>query len=256
LNSPVGIVLDKTGNPWITDHATSLFFMLNATDGKITEYTTSPFSSRIAPGATSTVNAYTLPYWIRTDSNNTFWFNEHIGNKIGKFDPTNKVLIEYWIPTQNPLWGMCQPPTKSACGIANALQFSIGKNNQLWFSEWTENKLGMLNTSSLVPFQVNIGEDKVTVKRGETKEIPVVISANKDVNLRTIASSSITPTGGFGNTSTSFSQESVMMTPGASKQVSFLITPSMDTKPGDYTMMIGVEDDQVSYMKAITLQIT
>jgi uncharacterized membrane protein len=39
------------------------------------------------------------------------------------------------------------------------------------------------------------------------------------------------------------------------KKISFLITPSMDTTPDDYTFMIGVENDQVSYMKAISVKI-
>ncbi len=257
LTSPVGIVLDENGNPWITDHGTSIFFMLNATNGQITEFTTSPYSRRISPGLTSSDNAYTLPYWIRSDSNNSLWFNEHTGNKIGKFDPKNNVLTEYWIPTQNPLWGMCEPQsTTAACGIANALQFSIGKNNQLWFSEWTENKLGMLNTSSPIPFKVKIDENIVQVEPGQTKEIPITISSDKDVNVRMIASSTLTPTGGFGNSTASFSQDSIELKPGEEKRVSFLITPSQDTGTGDYTLMIGVEDDRVSQMKAITLRIT
>jgi virginiamycin B lyase len=257
LTSPVGIVLDEKGNPWITDHGTSIFFMLNSTNGQITEFTTSPYSRRISPGLTSSENAYTLPYWIRSDSNNSLWFNEHTGNKIGKFDSKNKVLTEYWIPTQNPLWGMCEPrSTTAACGIANALQFSIGKNNQLWFSEWTENKLGMINTSSPIPFKVKIDESIVQVVPGQTKEIPITISSDKDVDVRMIASSTLTPTGGFGNSTASFSQDSIELKPGDEKRVSFLITPSQDTRTGDYTMMIGVEDDRVSQMKAITLRIT
>ena len=257
LTSPVGIVLDEKGNPWITDHGTSIFFMLNSTNGQITEFTTSPYSRRISPGLTSSENAYTLPYWIRSDSNNSLWFNEHTGNKIGKFDSKNNVLTEYWIPTQNPLWGMCEPQSStSACGIANALQFSIGKNNQLWFSEWTENKLGMINTSSPIPFKVKIDESIVQVEPGQTKEIPITISSDKDVDVRMIASSTLTPTGGFGNSTASFSQDSIVLKPGDEKRVSFLITPSQDTRTGYYTMMIGVEDDRVSQMKAITLRIT
>ena len=31
------------------------------------------------------------------------------------------------------------------CGIANVLQFSIGKHdNQIWFSDWSQNKIGIL----------------------------------------------------------------------------------------------------------------
>jgi len=113
----------------------------------------------------------------------------------------------------------------------------------------------MLNTTKPVPFEVKVAQDKITVKKGETKEIPVIISANKDVNVRMIASSTITPTGGFGNATTSFSQDSISMKPGEEKTVSFLITPSADIQPGEYTMMVGVEDDQVSYLKSLSLKI-
>ena len=48
LNSPVGIVLDENGNPWISDHGTSIFFLLNATNGKVTKFTTAPASPRLS----------------------------------------------------------------------------------------------------------------------------------------------------------------------------------------------------------------
>ena len=105
LDSPVGIAIDKKGNPWITDHGTSIFFMVNSTNGKISEFSTSPLSriSAIIPKDFS----YTLPYWIRMDATGNLWFNEHIGNKIAKFNPTDGTLVEYWIPTQNDLWAPC-----------------------------------------------------------------------------------------------------------------------------------------------------
>ena len=167
LDSPVGIAIDKKGNPWITDHGTSIFFMVNSTNGKISEFSTSPLS-RISANIPKDFS-YTLPYWIRMDVKGNLWFNEHIGNKIAKFNPTNGTLVEYWIPTQNRLWAPCTP-NESSCGISNALQFSIGKNNQLWFSEWTENKLGMLNSSKPLSFVVDSNSKEFNIKRGETIE--------------------------------------------------------------------------------------
>ena len=107
-------------------------------------------------------SAYTLPYWIKMDSTGILWFNEHVGNKIARFNTTDGTLVEYWIPTQNGLWAPCAP-NESACGIANALQFSIGKNNQIWFSEWTENKLGMLNGSKPLSFVVDTNSTETTM---------------------------------------------------------------------------------------------
>ena len=253
LNSPVGIVVDKKGNPWITDHGTSIFFMINSTNGKISEFSTSPLS-RISEKIPKEFS-YTLPYWIKIDSRGNLWFNEHIGNKIAMFNSTSGTLVEYWIPSQNNLWAPCDP-TENTCGISNTLQFSIGKNNQLWFSEWTENKLGMLNSSKPLPFVVETSSKELNVKRGETIQIPLDVSASKQVNLKMIASSTFTSTGGFGNSSFSFSQDSFSLNSGETKSVTFLVTPSGDLATGEYTLMLGAESDEVSYLNSIKMHIS
>jgi virginiamycin B lyase len=245
LDSPVGIAIDTNGNPWVTDHGTSIFFMLNSTDGKVTEYSTSPLFSNSASGLDDF--GYTLPYWIRMDSTGDLWFNEHVGNKIARFNTTDGTLVEYWIPTQNSFW----PP-----GISNTLQFSIGKNNQIWFTEWTENKLGMLNGSKALPFVVDSSTTEYTAKRGDTIEIPLVISAKDQVSLKMIASSTFTKTGNFGNSTFSFSQESFSMDSGETKNITFLVTPSDDLAIGDYTIMIGAENNEVSYLDSIKVHIS
>lgn len=253
LDSPVGIAIDEKGNPWITDHGTSIFFMVNSTNGKISEYTTSPLS-RISANIPKDFS-YTLPYWIRMDVKGNLWFNEHIGNKIAKFNPPNGTLVEYWIPTQNSLWAPCTP-NESSCGISNTLQFSIGKNNQVWFSEWTENKLGMLNGSKPLSFIVGSSSKEFHIKRGQTVEIPLVISANQQVDLKMIASSTFTNTGNFGNSSFSFSQDSFSMGPGETKNVTFLLTPSADLENREYTLMIGAENNEMSYLNSIKVHVS
>jgi virginiamycin B lyase len=253
LDSPVGIAIDKKGNPWITDHGTSIFFMVNATNGKVTEFSTSPLS-RVSANISKEFG-YTLPYWIKMDAKENLWFNEHIGNKIARYNTTDGTLVEYWIPTQNSLWAQCTP-NEISCGISNALQFSIGKNNQLWFSEWTENKLGMLNGSKPLPFAVDTSSTELNIKKGETIEIPLSVSANDNVNLKMIASSTFTSTGDFGNSSSSFSQDSFSMNSGETKDVTFLVTPSDDLENGDYTLMVGAENDEVSYLNSIKVHLS
>src|SRR3954470_17736333 len=82
-----------------------------------TRFVTSIASPRIYGGSTPP-NAYTLPYWIDKGADGSLWFNEHTGNKIGRFDPEELALVEYWIPSQNRAWSLC-PPEARACGIAN-----------------------------------------------------------------------------------------------------------------------------------------
>ena len=47
LTSPVGTVVDDSGNLWVTDHGTSLFYKLDPFTGNITQFVTSEASPRI-----------------------------------------------------------------------------------------------------------------------------------------------------------------------------------------------------------------
>jgi virginiamycin B lyase len=82
---------------------------LDHNTGNITKFSTSAASPRIFGGNSTSETAYTLPYWIKINNNNaaegSLWFNEHAGNKIARFIPSNMTLIEYWIPTQDRQWG-------------------------------------------------------------------------------------------------------------------------------------------------------
>jgi virginiamycin B lyase len=286
LTSPVGIALDDSGNLWITDHGTSIFYKLDTSTGNITKFVTSKASPRIFGVGDASVNnntsnsnvnvnnapagAYTLPYWIEKSGDGSLWFNEHTGNKIAKFDPINNTLIEYWIPTQNKLFGMCQnnnnnnnaadKSNNQKCGIANALQFSVGQNkddsNQVWFTEWSENKIGKVHVQKQLPFSVSIPIKEVAVKRGESLEVKTNIGTSINQRIHMIAAGTFTLTGDLGNSTGSFSEESFSLSPGNTKQVSFIFTPSSDLKAGVYTLMIGAENDDVSYIKAVRINIT
>jgi virginiamycin B lyase len=175
-------------------------------------------------------------------------------------------MIEYWIPTQNKLFGMCQnnnaadKNNNQKCGIANALQFSVGQNkddsNQIWFTEWSENKIGKVNVQKQLPFRVSIPIKEVAVKRDESLEVKVNIDTSTNQRIRMIAAGTFTPTGDLGNSTGSFSEESFSLSTGNTKQISYIFTPSSHLKAGVYTLMIGAENDDVSYLKAVRVNIT
>ena len=58
-------------------------------------------------------------------------------------------------------------PPKQQHGIANVMQFGVDPDNQLWFSEWTENKIAKLDASKQVPIAVTTPTE-VTVAKGES----------------------------------------------------------------------------------------
>jgi virginiamycin B lyase len=265
LNSPVGVAVDNNHNLWVTNHATNMFFILNATNGRITTYSTSRASPLIY-GVNNTNNvpegAYTLPYWIEKGSDGSVWFNEHEGNKIARFEPSNGTLYEYWIPTQDRQWGNC-PPNSQTCGIANALQFSTGQNGQTWFTEWSENKIGRLGTNyKQLPFSVSVFPQELTITRGRAVDIKVNVSAatmsqnHSNSTVEMIVSGTFTPGGGLGNSTGTFSQQSFPIQGiHTGKQISFIFTPATNLKPGEYTLMLGAENNEVGILKAIKVHV-
>jgi uncharacterized membrane protein len=70
-----------------------------------------------------------------------------------------------------------------------------------------------------------------------------------------LSSGTFTPTGDLGNSTGIFSQGSISIAPGQTKEISYIFTPSSDLKPGDYTLMLGAENDSVSYLRAVRVTI-
>jgi virginiamycin B lyase len=268
LSLPVGLGVDNNGNLWATDHGTSIFYTLDTKSHNVTMFATSNASPKIYGLNESNSlpeDAYTLPYWMEKGADDgSIWFNEHQGNKIARFDPVTNTLYEYWIPTQNRLWGDC-PPSSKTCGIANVLQFSNGENDQTWFTELSENKIGSIapstyyniNGSHQLPFSVSASPPQLTIKRGQSVEIKVNISSGpslrSDINM--VSSGTFTPTGDLGNSTGSFSEQSFSLEPMHTKEISFIFTPATDLGSGEYTLMLGAQNDAITIMKAVTVHI-
>ncbi|MGA7691571.1 MAG: hypothetical protein WCA61_04605 [Nitrososphaeraceae archaeon] len=276
LSSPVGIALEDSGNLWVTDHGTSIFFNFLLDNRNITEFVTSKPSERIFGGAEGfSSQAYTLPYWIHKSDDGSLWFNEHTGNKIAHFLPNNNSLIEYWIPSQNILFSQCDPQGVNMCGIANALQLSVGspslgatngnisssealKNDEIWFTEWSENKIGRVDSDRNLPFSVQTSPQEITIRKGDTASIDVIITPSTSVSedrVNMTASATFTPTGDLGNSTWSFSKDSFLLEQNKTEIVKFVLSPSTDLATGSYVLMLGAQDSNIAYLKAVAINI-
>ena len=256
ITSPVGLTLDRNDSLWVTDHGTSIFFRLDPASGDITKFTTSTVSPRTLGQSTILDAAYTLPYWIKTGENGTIWFNQHTGNKMSSFDPNNLTLVEYWIPSQNKLWGPCRDAT-SQCGISNALQFDVDKSNEVWFSEWSENKIGRVLTDKVLPLSVSVLPSNFTLQKGGNEEVRMNVTSNRNTTVTAdmLAAGSFTTTGNLGNLSGVFSENSVRLEPGQTKQISLIVTPTQQLEAGNYTLMVGAEISDASVLRAVQIMI-
>ena len=215
---PISIIEDNKEKLWINDHATSLFFKFDPKSGQIKKYSTSLPSTRN--------NTSSLPYFNEYREGK-IWFNGHEGNAIGYFDPENDTMVEYHIPTRSKIWG----------NTSNPLKFAIDNTGSIYFTEWTENKIGILNSSGIdkIPIVMNISKNVIELNSRENKGDTINISLynNNQINnknnetdliklnnnnkkesddkVKMLVSSSISKSGILWNITGSFSKEEFLI---------------------------------------------
>ena len=167
---PLGIAVDpKTQFIWFTNHATSDFGYINQTSNTVTQFSTSVFYYNGSPEVT-------LPYWIYISSSGMIWFNEHVGNRIARFDPNNLWLTEFTVPTPN------SQPIKLTLDNTRGL---------VWFSEFAGNKIGMLSQNESLSPDIVLSKNSFTLS-GNSLSIQMNISSKSALPLNLSSTASIT----------------------------------------------------------------
>jgi virginiamycin B lyase len=269
---PFSIAEDENGTLWANSHIANLFFSLDPNTGAVKQYATSN------PSASG--NLTTLPYYNEYRDGKV-WFNEHYGNAIASYDPENKTLVEYYVPSQNPLW----------VNSSNPLRFTVDNNGSIWFTEWTENKLGVITKDRLdqIPITLGVSKDKLVLdsKNNKSDSIAIyiyknMINSTKIVNSTTTTSnnitndidqpmnitmdvtSSIAKNGKLANLTSSFSQDNILVIekpisevgPSPQLKTTLEISPTRDLIPGNYTLTISAKHDKdITVSKIVDLEI-
>ncbi len=259
---PIGVAEDRAGILWINDHATNLFFRFDPKSSQITKYSTSLPTSRN--------DTTTLPYW-NIAKDDKIWFNEHEGNAIAYFDTINSTLVEYQIPTKGILWG----------NTSNTLKFTMDNRGSIWFTEWSENKIGVLQSSKItdLPFWLTLSKNNITLdaSSGRGDKLMIYVYPNStyfrehskdnklipDGPVKITTATSITPSGKLWNITTNFDNDTIYLDNGNmtdSKNyhnnqysINMEIKPIKGLHPGNYTLTLGARYESVSYSKIIDL---
>jgi virginiamycin B lyase len=165
MNTPNGIASDAHGKIWIVDTSSNFFFSFDPETEAFTKYITSnPQLSSYGNASGVIKSPVTRPYWAVFDEDGKLVFNEQTANRIGIFDPVKETLVEYMIPSKNPNWADCEGI--SDCGLAQIFDFTIS-DNKIWFTEWAENNIGMVDTSLPLYLDIETDKNKVILKKGE-----------------------------------------------------------------------------------------
>ncbi len=235
FSSPTDLFVDKN-TLWLTEHGTSFLTSYDLGSGKITRYPT----SQSAFGIT------TLPFWIRgTYDPKVLWFNEHQGNKIGRFDISNKTLTEYSIPSLQKDGYITYPLNISHDPLDEKI---------LWFSEWNTDKVGVINGHVPIPFAINLNTTEITLNPYSTSviDLKIMSDTHSSDQLFLNASSSITPTAELGNLTVKFSSNVVTL---PHDDAIRLFIRDGGVAPGNYTVGISASDGLVTTTKFLDLSI-
>lgn len=160
----------------VSDHGSSRIIgipiynqnILNEEIQDYTSYWTSRPNSNFFPN--------TLPSQIVSDKKgNNIYFTEHLGNKIAKFSTDTKTMTEYDIPT-GPL--------------AGTVFLSIPHDNKkVWFTEWESNKIGYLDITKEIPYQIKLisgnqkGGSPIIFKQDTSAKTMVILTREDNFTL-------------------------------------------------------------------------
>jgi virginiamycin B lyase len=233
ISSPVGIAVGQDGNVWFADHGGNWIGEFNPVSKALRRYPTS------APSGA--YYGIAIPNGLLMDQDGSIWFSEHWGNRIGHFDPQTQTMTEYAIPTG---------PISTALWVAEA------PNRDIWFTEWSTDKIGVLREASSPTFSVGVAQNELSLAAGQ--ESMLAISVN-------------TSSGGVGNGTFTYSwssynpdEISVAFSPHpypslqgpAKTQDQAQVKVSSKVSPGNYTLAVGIEAGTVRVSKMVHIYVT
>ncbi len=232
ISSPVGIAVAKNGNVWFADHGGNWIVEFNPMSHALTRY----------PTGAITAYSYSIaiPNGLMMDGHGRIWFSEHWGNRIGYFDPSTQTMAEFPIPT-GP--------------ISTALWVALAPNGNLWFTEWSANKIGVLHAELPVPFSLSVSQYQSQLAAGQ--ETSLSISAK--------TSQEIVGNGTFRASWSTYepSEFQVAFTPQPYPSFTSLaetpseaqIKVSSRVSPGNYTLSIGIDAGLVLVSRMVQVEV-
>jgi len=247
MNAPNGISVGNDGLVWIADTSSSFFYSFDPLSEKFTKYITSKPDISSYGNATGLIKTpVSGPYWTDFDQKGRLVFNEQSANRIGVFDPSTESLVEYNVPSKNPIWADCDP--MADCGIAQVFDFTI-KNDKIWFTEWVENNIAVLDTSIPLPFQIELEQTEITLKKGEQAELLLKVTPSSDGKISFTSSN----TAQFSDIVVALDKDEQEISENEPASISVTIKTNNNALSGTYKVLLGAQNDEVSVSQFVTV---
>jgi len=257
LLTPNGAVVAGDGTIWLADTTSSFFFNFDPFTEEFTQYVTSdPMQSTYGNQTGIIKFPISRPYWIEADEQGRLVFNEQTSNNISVMDPKFQSLVEYHVPSKNPNWGDCDPGTGvmlDNCGLAQIFDFAID-GEKIWFTEWVENNIGVVDTSVPLPIEIQLESDTLTLALGDTQDLNFVVypKSQKDMDVSLVLSA----THEFLNVNlVDDTPETFQLDFDGPRPIHTTISASDDALPGTYKILLGVQSSDIAISKYVTVTI-
>ncbi|MDC4231854.1 MAG: lyase [Nitrosopumilus sp.] len=258
LLTPNGVVIDNGGTIWLADTTSSNFFNFDPLTVQFTQYVTSePMLSTYGNQTGIVKFPISRPYWIESDEQGRLVFNEQTANNISVLDPKSQSLVEYHVPSKNPFWGDCDPGTGlmlSDCGLAQIFDFTIS-GDKIWFTEWVENNIGVVDTTIPLPIEIQLESDTLTLSSGDSQSFDFIVSPMSQKDLFGV-SLILIPTHDFLSVDLADgTPETFQLDFDGPRPINTTISASEDAIPGIYKILLGAQSSDIAISKFITVTI-
>ena len=146
-----------------------------------------------------------------------------------------------------------QLPSGRVGGIVNAVYFSLAPDGRAWFTEMTENKIGVVDTAKTIPFSLSASPTSLSVKPGGAAKVAVSVSGSSAGPVSLAASSTLASSGGITNETAIFSVQQLSRLSGGSDHSDLTISASGVYPPGDYNLTLSATDGSIVYSVIVNL---
>ena len=232
VSSPVGIAMAPDGNLWITDHGGNWIVKFNPPSQSITKYPTHFPPADIYP--------LSIPNGILVDGKGRVWFSEHGGNSIGYLDADGSQMVEFPIPT-GP--------------ISTALWIALAPNDDVWFTEWETNKIGVVHANLQIPIVLRTSEHSLKLEAGGQTTLSLLTKVSQNVEGNgtfRYSWSSYTPN----QVEVAFSPQYPSLAGLADTPAQTQLRLSPKTPAGNYTLSLGVDAGNIRVWTMLPTEVT
>ena len=246
LTTPNGVAVGPDQKIWLADTSSNYFFSFDPRTEEFTKYVTSiPTIDSYGNASDFIKNPVSRPYWIERSDDNLI-MNEHNANRIGVFNPFSETLVEYTVPSRNPNWADCEGI--DYCGVAQVFDFAA-YGEKIWFTEWVENNIGVVDTSIPLPFSIDIDKKQITLEKGQTTQLTLEVTKTLfsdafDVNVNSSSTSTFSDIIITHENSFSLSDKTT---------ISVEIMASEHALSGTHKVLLGVYTNDIAVSQFVTV---